>query len=153
MASGSKVGVEEARSPVRIMVVEDNDGDVFLLEKALEDLHFPYEIIRHEDGEQAIHALSQHGIATPDLILVDLNLPRREGYEVIRAIRGVPSLVGVPIGVLTSSNAAKDRHRASLIGIERYIHKPPTLEEFLVQVGKAVEELLTLSPARPSTGL
>jgi DNA-binding response OmpR family regulator len=110
-----------------------------------------YRIIRYEDGEQAIRALSQDGIPTPDLMLVDLNLPRREGYEVIRAIRGIPNFVGVPIGVLTSSNAAKDRHRAALIGVERYVHKPPTLEEFVVQVGKAVEELLTRSPGRRAT--
>jgi chemotaxis family two-component system response regulator Rcp1 len=150
MASGSNGGIEEKRPAARIVVVEDNDADVFLLEKALEGLNFPCDIIRYEDGEHAVRALSQNGIAAPDLILVDLNLPRREGYDVIRAIRGVPSFVGVPIGVLTSSDAAKDRHRAALIGVERYIHKPPTLEEFIGQVGKAIEDLLTRIPVRPS---
>jgi CheY-like chemotaxis protein len=69
-------------------------------------------------------------------------LPRYQGFDVLRAIRGIPRLVGVPLGVFTSSEAAEDRHRTALIGIEKYIHKPLTLEEFIDQVGQAVEELL-----------
>ncbi len=76
---------------------------------------------------------------------MDLNLPRREGFDVLRAIRGIPRLVDVPVGVFTSSEAPKDRRRTALIGVERYIHKPPTLEEFIDQVGTAVADLLVLS--------
>jgi DNA-binding response OmpR family regulator len=66
---------------------------------------------------------------------------------VLQAIRGKPSFVGVPVGVLTSSDAARDRHRVALIGAERYIHKPPTLGEFLEQVGQAIADLLANRPA------
>ncbi|MHB8734035.1 MAG: response regulator [Terriglobales bacterium] len=130
------------RATTRIWLVEDNPADVYLLEKALQDRQISYELTRHEDGEQAIRALARADWFTPDLILLDLNLPRREGFDVLRAVRVRPSLVGVPVGILTSSNTAKDRHRVGLIGAERYIHKPPTLEEFIDQVGQAVEDLL-----------
>ena len=79
---------------------------------------------------------------SPDLIILDLNLPRRGGFDVLQTIRSKPSLVGVPVGILTSSDAVKDRHRIAVTGGELYIHKPPELEDFLEQVGQAVEDLL-----------
>ena len=137
----------------RIWLIEDNQGDVYLLEKALQNRHVIYDLTRHEDGEQAMRALAREDCLVPDLILLDLNLPRREGFEVLREIRMRPSLVGVPVGILTSSDAAKDRHRVALIGAERFIHKPPTLDEFINQVGQAIEDLLSRkiepSPIRP----
>jgi CheY-like chemotaxis protein len=129
--------------PIRILLIEDNAGDVYLLEKTLQNRRLPYELIRYIDGEQAIRALQEADSDIPDLILVDLNLPRREGFDVLQTIRSKPGMVGVPVGVLTSSDAAKDRHRVALTGRgERYIHKPPVLEEFLDQVGQAIEEML-----------
>jgi chemotaxis family two-component system response regulator Rcp1 len=125
-----------------IMLVEDNEGDVYLVEKALQNRNIPYQLTRYEDGEQAMRALSEADFRKPDLILLDLNLPRREGFDVLRATRTRPDLVGVPVGILTASDAATDRHRVSLIGAERYIHKPPTLEEFLDDVGQAIVEML-----------
>lgn len=124
----------------RIMLVEDEPGDVYLLEKALRDRQIRYELTRFEDGEEAMQGLDA-GLV-PDLILVDLNLPRRDGYDVLRAVRRRPALVGVPVGVFTSSEALSDRNRVSLIGVGRYIHKSPELSEFLSEVGQAVEELL-----------
>ena len=128
--------------PVRILLVEDNAGDVYLLEKALKSCQLSYELIRYADGEQAIRALQKDDCGVPDLIILDLNLPRREGFEVLQTIRGKPAMVGVPIAILTSSDAAKDKHRIAVTGGERYIHKPPELEDFLEQVGKAIEDLL-----------
>jgi CheY-like chemotaxis protein len=141
MPSGSQVR-DKTKPVARIVLIEDNDGDVYLLEKALQSRNIAYELIRYEDGEQAIRAIS--GGAAPDLILVDLNLPRRGGFDVLRVVRQIPRLVGIPVGVLTSLDAAKDSHRTALIGVGKYIHKPPTLEEFIGEVGKAVEELLGL---------
>jgi CheY-like chemotaxis protein len=128
---------------LKAILVEDNAGDVYLLEKTLQNRQLPYELIRYIDGGQAIRALEQDDSVIPDLILVDLNLPRREGFDVLQTIRSKPSMVGVPLGVLTSSDAAKDRHRVALSGRgDRYIHKPTMLDEFLVQVGQAIEEML-----------
>jgi len=128
--------------PIRILLIEDNAGDVYLLEKALKCRRLSYELIRYTDGEQAILALQKDDCITPDLIMLDLNLPRRGGFDVLQTIRGKPAMVGVPIGILTSSDAKQDRHRIAVTGGERYIHKPPMLEDFLEQVGQAVEELL-----------
>jgi two-component system, chemotaxis family, response regulator Rcp1 len=134
---------ENSPKPIRILLVEDNTGDVYLLEKTLNARQLSYELIRYTDGEQAIRALQNDDCGIPDLILVDLNLPRRGGFDVLQTIRSKPALLGVPVGVLTSSDAAKDRHRVALTGRgERYIHKPPELEDFLDQVGKAIQDLL-----------
>jgi len=128
---------------IRVLLVEDNAGDVYLLEKTLRERGILYELIRFVDGDEAINALQLDDSVLPDLILVDLNLPRREGFEVLQTIRNKPSLLGVPVGVLTSSNSPKDRHRVALTGKgERYIHKPPMLDEYLEQVGQAIEEML-----------
>jgi two-component system, chemotaxis family, response regulator Rcp1 len=127
---------------IRILLVEDNAGDVYLLEETLKRREIDYEITHYEDGEQAIRALRRDDCLIPDLILLDLNLPRREGFDVLQTIRSKPAMVGVPVGILTSSDAARDRHRVALSGGERYIHKPPTLEEFLDQVGQAIEDML-----------
>jgi CheY-like chemotaxis protein len=140
--SETEIGKQPAAA--RILLVEDNDADVYLLEKALRHRKIPYELTHYHDGEQAIQALSEDNCPIPDLILLDLNLPRHEGFEVLRIIRARSPLVGVSVGILTSSNDQKDRHRVALIGAERYIHKPVTLEEFIDQVGQAVEEMLTV---------
>lgn len=132
----------------RIVVVEDNAGDVHLLERTLQTRNISYVLVRYEDGEQAIRAFAADSNEVPDLFLVDLNLPRREGFDVLRAVRGIPRFVGVPVGILTSSESSKDKHRTALIGAERYIHKPPTLEEFIDQVGTAIENLLALRARR-----
>jgi CheY-like chemotaxis protein len=137
---------------IRILLVEDNPADVYRVEKALQRRGIVYELERYEDGEQAIRALEDPACRAPDLFLIDLNLPRREGFDVVTAIRGKPGLVGVPVGILTSSDHAKDRHRIALLGVERYIHKSPTLEEFLEQVGRAIADLVALQPKRSPAG-
>src|SRR5215813_14034578 len=91
------------RPAARIVLVEDNPGDVYLLEKALQARKLAYELVRYDDGEQALSGLADEDVAAPDLILVDLNLPKRGGFEVLTAVRQMPRLVGVPLGVLTSS--------------------------------------------------
>lgn len=128
--------------PARILLVEDSPYDAYLVETALKAHQINYELTRHEDGENAIVAIESDPTLRPDLVLLDLNLPRREGFEVLRAIRAHPALVDVPVCVLTSSEASRDRQRIDLIGVERYIHKPPTLERFISTVGQAVREML-----------
>lgn len=135
---------KEDSPPSRILLVEDNDSDMHLLEKALQARGIAYELIRYEDGEEAMRFMASNRTLTPDLILLDLNLPRREGFDVLRAVRTMPRLVGVPVGVFTSSNAARDRRRTALIGADKYIYKPVVLGEFIEEVGKAIEELLSL---------
>jgi CheY-like chemotaxis protein len=127
---------------LQIALVEDEPGDVYLLEKVLKSQNLDYQLTIFEDGDAALGGLASDGGVVPDLILLDLNLPKRDGFEVLRAIRSRPALVGVPIGIFTSSEAAADRSRVSMLGAERYIHKPPDLKDFLEQVGSAIVNLL-----------
>ena len=127
-----------------IVLVEDNPGDAYLLQRALRERGIDYELLHFEDGDAALRAISGEGELKPDVILVDLNLPGREGFDVLLRLRQIPRLVGIPVGVFTSSDAPKDKHRIALLGVERYIHKPPTLDGFLTEVATAVAELLAL---------
>lgn len=129
--------------PFRILLIEDNPADVYLLEMALKRRKINYKLLYYAYGEQAIRALQKGDCLKPDLILADLNLPRRDGFDVLTAVRGKPSLVGVRVGILTSSDARKDRHRILLLGAQRYIKTPSTLEDFLEHVGGTIQELLT----------
>jgi CheY-like chemotaxis protein len=129
-------------TPVRIVLVEDNPGDVYLFEKAMEARGIEFVLILYLDGRHAMRAIIDASFEVPDLILVDLNLPQRDGFDVLSTIRKEPRLTGVPVGVLTSSESTKDRRWAALHNVDKYIIKPATLEEFISQVGSAVEELL-----------
>ena len=107
---------------VRILLVEDNAGDVYLLEKALKSRFIDYELTCLEDRDQAVRALAGENAPVPDLILIDLNLPEGEGFDVLRLVRNKPAFAAVPVGVFTSSDAVQDRHRVSNLGVKRYIH-------------------------------
>ncbi|MEW6300071.1 MAG: response regulator [Thermodesulfobacteriota bacterium] len=128
----------------RLVLVEDNPADVYLIKKALQENHIRCEVTHFEDGEDALAALLSEGEGAllADAILIDLNTPRSEGLEVLKTLRQAPRLADVPIGILTSSEAPADRQRAALLGAARYIHKPTELADFLRQVGLGVKELL-----------
>jgi CheY-like chemotaxis protein len=135
----------QALKTVHIVLVEDNPSDVYLLKMALQENHIPFALTHFETGEDALTALLREGgegALLPDIILMDLNTPRSEGMEILKALRQAPGLVEVPIGILTSSEAPTDRQRAALLGVTRYIRKPPELDDFLQQVGQGVKELL-----------
>lgn len=134
-------------TPLQVMLVEDNPGDVYLFERTLRNRNIAYELSVYQNGAQAMRAIAESGFAAPDLILVDLNLPGRDGFDVLNTIHRSPHLAGVPTGVLTSSNTPKDRQFVALMGA-KHIHKARNLDEYTVQVSSAVDELLALSPRR-----
>jgi two-component system response regulator len=125
-----------------ITIVEDNPADVLLVRKALQEKGIAFELTCFEDGEEALKSLSRQERNDPDIILLDLNLPMTEGAEVLTRIRSIPKLVNVPIAILSSSVSPTDMHRTKLLGIARYISKPTALDDFLREVGRAVEEML-----------
>lgn len=131
--------------PVRILIVEDYAPDVFLFQKALQENHVEFELTRFEDGERAMQALQKRGpdaLEIPDLIILDLNVPKIDGMDILRAIRKDPTMVKVPIAILTSSGALQDKVEAIASGADRFITKPVELRSFVVTVGRSVKELL-----------
>lgn len=138
--------MENTGTPASILIVEDNDPDVFLVEEALRSQGLPAKLRRSHDGEQALAILSKLGeAALPDLIIIDLNLPRVAGMDVLKHARSLPQLDGVPILILTSSQSRADRTLALQLGANAYIAKPPTLPEFLSAVGSGIRGLLERS--------
>jgi CheY-like chemotaxis protein len=127
----------------RIVLIEDNPGDVYLIELALKFHHIDCQLTHFEDGEEALRGLLD-GEATPlpDLILVDLNLPRVDGKQVLSRMREHPTLGAVPIAVLTSSFSPRDYDDVVKLGARKYIHKPTRLQDYLSAIGGAVKELL-----------
>lgn len=130
-------------NPARIVLVEDNPGDVLLFEMALKENGIPCELTVFENGMEALRKLSGPDAQAfvPDAILLDLNTPRCDGFHVLIQLTQSPHLSHVPIAILTSSKASSDKHRAALQSV-RFIEKPSHLEEFLATVGGAVKEML-----------
>jgi len=128
---------------VRILIVEDNRGDVLLVREALKESSLKFELTHIADGEQAFDYLLRRGIHRdahrPNLVLLDLNLPKRDGWEVLDEIRTMPELRDTPVVILSSSGNPKDRERAARTPNSLYIRKPSTLDEFLA-VGKVIED-------------
>jgi CheY-like chemotaxis protein len=133
--------------PAKIVLIEDNPGDVLLVEMALEENDVACEITRFTDGEEALRWLcatdesASNGLR-PDIILLDLNTPKSDGFAVLKQLKETPHLAGVPVAVVTSSRAQTDKRRAELLGASRYVEKPSELDEFLSEVGQAVKEVL-----------
>jgi CheY-like chemotaxis protein len=131
-------------NPVQIVLIEDNPGDVFLFEMALKENGISCRLTRYDNGAEALLVLCSPEAANalvPDAILLDLNTPRSDGFEVLNKLKQFPRLSQVPVAVLTSSQASSDRHRAALQNV-RFIQKPAHLDEFLATVGLAVREML-----------
>ncbi len=131
---------------VQIVLIEDNTADVFLVELALKESGITYELTKFKSGEEALRDLCPpEGTGTnafvPDAILLDLNTPKSDGFQVLIKLKQSPRLARVPMAIITSSQAASDKHRTSLQGT-RYIQKPAQLQEFLTTVGQAVKEML-----------
>lgn len=127
----------------RILIVEDNRGDVLLVEVALREAGLQFDLIHVTDGEKAVDYFRQLPASSDsmalDLVFLDLNLPKRDGWEVLEEMRTVPLQRAVPVVILSSSSAPNDIARAERLGVSRYIRKPSTLDEYL-EIGRTVKE-------------
>jgi two-component system, chemotaxis family, response regulator Rcp1 len=128
---------------VQILLVEDNPGDVRLTREALKEAKFRNKVEVVGDGVEALAYLRQQGeysgAIRPHLIMLDLNLPRMDGREVLAAIKKDADLRRIPVVVLSSSEAETDIARAYELHANAYVTKPVDIEHFL-QVVKAIEE-------------
>lgn len=121
--------------PIDILMVEDNPGDVQLTREALEDCKMCNHLHVVEDGEEAIKFLKQQGSfdqsPTPDLIILDLNLPKKDGREVLTEIKADDHLKTIPVVVLTTSKSEEDVLKSYALHANCYITKPIDLEQFI----------------------
>lgn len=128
--------------PVNILYVEDNPGDVRLMREALATNGTPSRLSVVEDGELAVRFLRGDepygGVARPDLIFLDLNLPKKDGREVLAEVKTDMSLRRIPVIVLTTSEADRDVQNAYDLHANCYVKKPTDLDEYL-QVIKECE--------------
>jgi len=128
--------------PVVILLVEDNPGDVRLTQEALRDAKVCNRMHVVRDGVEAMEFLRRTGTHAdaprPDLILLDLNLPRKDGREVLADVKADPDLRRIPVVVLTTSKAEEDILRAYNLNANCYIAKPVDFDQF-VHVVRSIE--------------
>jgi DNA-binding response OmpR family regulator len=129
----------------RILVIEDNGSDVFLLDRALHKQDLRFELMHLLSGSAAIGFIHREGAyrdaPTPDLILVDLNLSKYTGEDILREIRGARHLAGVPVCVWSSSRSRRDEELLKEMGVAQFISKPSGLDQFM-EIGKTLKDLL-----------
>jgi two-component system, chemotaxis family, response regulator Rcp1 len=137
----------ETRPVFSILLVEDNSADVGLVREALEEHGVDCELLVIGDGDKAIRfiqALDTEPAVCPDLFIVDLNLPKRPGRDVLQSMRQNAKCKGATVVILSSSDALRDRTEALELGASRYIRKPLRLEEFLA-LGAVFKQMLEAS--------
>lgn len=134
----------EKRVPL-VLVVEDNQADVFLVEQAVKLRKLPVRLLMLDNGEDALRYFEQAdqdpSAPCPDAVLLDLNLPRRSGREVLEQVKRKFRCRDVPVIILTSSNSPEDRRETAALGAIRYFRKPTSYQEFL-KIGEVLEEVL-----------
>ena len=148
------MGLAREARPVEILLVEDNDADVRLTVEALKDCDIAHHLSVVGDGDEAIRYLAKQdrfaSSAVPDLILLDLNLPLRDGRDVLRHVKTDERLRRIPVIVLTSSRDVIDVSRAYQLNANCYVVKPVEFDRFSEVLKAIVAYWLTVAelPAR-----
>jgi two-component system response regulator len=133
----------ETLAAATILLVEDNPADVLLVREALEEHQVRADVYVISDGEKAVRFVDEEAkdLPSPDLIILDLNLPRKSGREVLEHIRASDRMGKVRVVVLSSSDAPKDMEESFRLGIAKYIRKPSSLSDFM-KIGGVLRALL-----------
>ena len=129
--------------PIEVLLVEDDPGDVLMTREAFADYKIANNLSVVTNGEDAIAYMRKEGqfadVTTPDLVLLDLNLPRRNGREVLLEIKADPDLRRVPVVILTTSEADEDVAAAYDLHANAYVRKPVDFEQFVTAV-RAIDD-------------
>lgn len=143
---------------IEVLLVEDNAGDVRLTKEALKESSLLIHLNVARDGEEAMAFLRREGVhagtPTPDLILLDLNLPRKDGREVLQEIKADADLKRIPVVVLTTSEADSDVLTTYGLHANCYITKPVDMDQF-IKIVKLLEEFwftIVKLPSREALG-
>lgn len=133
----------DGNSPIEVLLVEDDPGDVVMTKEAFEEHKLRNRLNVVSDGAAALSYLRREGeyadAATPDLILLDLNLPRRDGRQVLEEIKKDDQLCRIPVVVLTTSQADEDILRSYQLHANAYVTKPVDFERF-ISVVRQIDE-------------
>ena len=144
--------MNNSEKPIHILLVEDNPGDMRLTVEALKEGKVRNEMSWAKDGVEALDFLFRRGAFAnadaPDLILLDLNLPKRNGREVLEEIKNDPKLKSIPVVVLTTSRAEEDILRSYELHANCYIIKPVDLDKFMAVI-KAIDHFWLSIVTRP----
>ncbi|GAA1412296.1 response regulator [Catellatospora coxensis] len=139
--------------PIEVLLVEDDPGDVLMTREAFEEYKMRNTLHVVSDGVEALAYLRKEGefaeANTPDLILLDLNLPRRDGREVLREIKNDAELCRIPVVVLTTSQAEEDVLRSYQLHANAYVAKPVDFERF-ISVVKQIDDFFVSVVRLPS---
>lgn len=136
---GAVFGVDPSEAKVDVLVVEDSLVDHLLVEEAFKDSRVPYRLHFVKDGRSALDHLKA-AAPLPRFVLLDLNLPRMNGFEVLQEIRSDPGLKMLPVFVLSSSTRSEDVARCYQLGANAYFTKPSRLEGYQ-ELTAAIETL------------
>lgn len=142
-----------AGQPIEVLLVEDDPGDVLLIREAFEfnKVHNNLNVV--SDGEQALAYLRREGehagSSRPDLVLLDLNLPRKDGREVLAEVKQDPDLRTIPIVVLTTSEAEEDVLKSYQLHANAYVTKPVDFERF-VSIVRQIDDFFVSVVRLPS---
>ncbi len=143
----------EGAAPVKILLVEDNPGDARLAREALKEAKVANELYWVDDGVRAVAFLRRQGeyqdMPRPDVVLLDLNLPRMDGREVLAEIKDDPELKRIPVVVLTVSEAEEDILKSYDLHANCYITKPLDLDRFMEVVQQIEDFWLTIVKLPP----
>lgn len=136
------MSIEEFGRPAEFLLVEDNPGDVRLTREALNESKLRNRLNIVGDGVEALAFLRREGkyasAPRPDLVLLDLNLPRKDGREVLAEIKADPALKRIPVVIITSSEAEQDVLASYDLHVNCYVSKPVDLEQF-IKVVRSIE--------------
>ncbi len=139
--------------PIHILLVEDNPGDARLVQEALKESGSRNRLSVVQDGEEAMHFLRRLNafaeVERPDIILLDLNLPRMDGRQVLGEVKADPDLRSIPVIVLTTSSAESDIVRTYDLHANCFVTKPEDLDEYL-QVIKTIEDFWCATAKLPA---
>ena len=128
----------QAVAPIEVLLVEDDPGDVLMTREAFAEHKVRNRLVVVSDGEEAMAYLRREGryadAVRPDLVLLDLNLPRRDGRQVLEEIKSDQDLRQIPVVVLTTSQADEDIRRSYSLHANAYVTKPVDFDQFIAVV-------------------
>ncbi|MEO3888113.1 response regulator [Nonomuraea sp. B5E05] len=141
--------------PIDVLLVEDDQGDILLTKEAFDLNKVRNRLNVVNDGEQALAYLRGEGdyrdATRPDLILLDLNLPRKSGSEVLREVKDDPVLRTIPVVILTTSEAEEDILRSYRLHANAYVSKPVDFEQF-IRVVRQIDNFFVTVVKLPTSG-